>query len=112
MVLPPGAGPGKLSRSARKPYVDDGTVFNSAFLDGLSVAEAKRAAGERLEKLGPRRAHDRLSPARLGRVAPALLGLPIPIVHCAKCGIVPVPESELPVTFARGCQLRPAGQPA
>ena len=53
-------------------------VFNSDFLDGLSVAEAKRAVGERLEAAGPRRAHDRLPAARLGRVAAALLGLPDP----------------------------------
>ena len=49
VVLPPGedAATFMIGDTA---YVDDGTLINSAFLDGLTVAEAKRAAGERLEK--------------------------------------------------------------
>src|SRR5947208_2359309 len=51
VVLPPGADPATFA-IGEVPYLEDGTVFNSAFLDGLSVAEAKRAAAERLEALG------------------------------------------------------------
>ena len=68
----------RASRSATSAYVEDGTLFNSDFLDGLPVAEAKRAAGGAARRAGPRRARDRLPPARLGGVAPALLGLPDP----------------------------------
>ena len=77
VVLPPGEDPASFT-IGDTAYVEDGTLFNSDFLDGLSVADAKRAAGERLEAARARRAHDRLSPARLGRVAAALLGLPDP----------------------------------
>src|ERR1700686_368074 len=51
VVLPPGEDPATFT-IGDTAYVDDGILINSAFLDGLSVAEAKRAAGERLEKLG------------------------------------------------------------
>src|SRR6202008_841809 len=51
VVLPPGADAVTFT-VGDIAYVDDGILFNSAFLDGLSVADAKRAAGERLEKVG------------------------------------------------------------
>src|SRR6266849_7786036 len=51
VVLPPGADPASFTID-ESAYVEDGTVINSAFLDGLSVVEAKRAAAERLEALG------------------------------------------------------------
>src|SRR5215469_8199710 len=51
VVLPPGEHPATFT-VGETAFVDDGTLINSAFLDGLPVAEAKRAAGERLEKLG------------------------------------------------------------
>src|ERR1700739_4218576 len=51
VVLPPGEDPATFT-IGDTAYVEDGTLFNSQFLDGLSVADAKRAAGERLEQLG------------------------------------------------------------
>src|ERR1700759_2993981 len=51
VVLPPGADAATFA-IGDDAYVEDGTLFNSGFLDGLSVADAKRAAGERLEQLG------------------------------------------------------------
>ena len=48
VVLPPGDDPATL-RVGDDAYVEDGTIFNSDFLDGLDVADAKRAVGERLE---------------------------------------------------------------
>jgi leucyl-tRNA synthetase len=51
VVLPPGADPATFT-IGEDAYLEDGTVFNSAFLDGLSVADAKRAAADRLEALG------------------------------------------------------------
>ena len=111
VVLPPGADPASFA-IGDAAYVEDGTLFNSDFLDGLSVADAKRAAGERLEQLGRRRADDRLPAARLGRVAAALLGLPDPghplprLRHRAGAGGGSAGRA------AGGCQLRRAGQPA
>src|SRR6185369_1836683 len=51
VVLPPGQDPAKFT-IGDEPYLEDGTLFNSEFLNGLNVAEAKRAAVGRLEELG------------------------------------------------------------
>src|SRR5258708_21392262 len=52
VVLPPSENPASFA-IGDTPYVDDGTLFNSDFLDGLSVPDAKRAVGERLAQLRP-----------------------------------------------------------
>src|SRR5712671_1477015 len=92
-------------------YVEDGTLFNSAFLDGLSVAEAKRAAGERLEKLGH---GERTTVYRLrdwGVSRQRYSGCPIPVIHCSDCGIVPVPEKDLPVELPEDVTFEVPGNP-
>jgi leucyl-tRNA synthetase len=52
-----------------------------------------------------------LSPARLGRLAPALLGLPDPDHHCEKCGPVAVPEDQLPVVLPDDVSFDRPGNP-
>src|SRR6202022_449209 len=110
VVLPPGADPANFT-IAETPYLDDGTVFNSAFLDGLSVADAKRAAAERLEALGR---GERTTAYRLrdwGVSRQRYWGCPIPVIHCESCGIVPVPEKDLPVTLPEDVDFAVPGNP-
>lgn len=52
-----------------------------------------------------------LAPARLGHFAPALLGLPIPIIHCDTCGPVPVPDEQLPVILPEDVTFDRPGNP-
>lgn len=83
-------------------YVEDGRLANSRFLDGLSVDAAKEEAAKRLENerrgnrpVGQRKVQFRLRDWGISRQR--YWGCPIPIIHCEKCGIVPVPAEELPV---------------
>jgi leucyl-tRNA synthetase len=110
VVLPPGADP-KTFAVGETAYVEDGMLINSDFLNGLSVAEAKRAAAERLEQLGR---GERTIAYRLrdwGVSRQRYWGCPIPVVHCEACGIVPVPEDELPVKLPEDVSFAVPGNP-
>ena len=83
------------------PYTEcaTGKRVNSGFLDGMSVEDAKKAIQEWLTErnLGERKTNYKLRDWVFSRQR--YWGEPIPIVHCDKCGYVPVPESELPLVL-------------
>ena len=83
------------------PYTEcaTGKLVNSGFLDGMSVEDAKKAIQEWLAErnLGERKTNYKLRDWVFSRQR--YWGEPIPIVHCDKCGYVPVPESELPLVL-------------
>ncbi len=83
------------------PYTEcaTGKLVNSGFLDGMSVEDAKKAIQEWLadRNLGERKTNYKLRDWVFSRQR--YWGEPIPIVHCDKCGYVPVPESELPLVL-------------
>jgi len=88
-----------------------GTLINSGFLDGLSTADGKRAAIERLEGLGVGRSVVNWRLRDWGVSRQRYWGCPIPIIHCESCGAVPVPDEQLPVVLPEDVTFDRPGNP-
>lgn len=90
-------------------YAGDGTLVNSEFLDGLSVEAAKRAVvgrlGEQAELSVQYRLHDWCASRQ------RYWGCPVPVIFCAACGAVPVPDTDLPVTLPEDVHFDQPGNP-
>ncbi len=94
-----------------EPFTEHGILFNSDFLDGLSVEQAKDLAIKRLEEL---KVGEKLTTYRLrdwGISRQRYWGCPIPMVHCPSCGILPVPETSLPVALPEEVDFETPGNP-
>lgn len=92
-------------------FTDDGVLFNSGFLDGMSVDEAKKYAIQKLieSKQGESVTNYRLRDWGVSRQR--YWGCPIPMIHCPSCGIVPVPENQLPVQLPEDVRFDRPGNP-
>jgi leucyl-tRNA synthetase len=79
------------------PFIEEGIVINSKFLDGLTTKEAKKRVIKELEKLdkGKKKVNYRIRDWGISRQR--YWGCPIPMVYCSKCGMIPVKDSDLPV---------------
>ena len=77
--------------------VETGTMINSGFMNGLSVADAKKKVIEYLEenRIGEKKVNYKLRDWVFSRQR--YWGEPIPMVYCEECGWVPIPEEELPL---------------
>ncbi len=115
VVCPPGQDP-KTFVITKTAYDGDGTMINSRFLDGMTIAQAKEEVAKRLEKetAGNRPVAQRQINYRLrdwGISRQRYWGCPIPIIHCEKCGEVAVPEKDLPVTLPEDVTFDRPGNP-
>ncbi|MGI6443589.1 MAG: leucine--tRNA ligase [Candidatus Dojkabacteria bacterium] len=83
--------------SVEKVYEDEGIVFNSDFIDGMKSEDAREKMGEYIKEKGIGDVVIRYNLRDWIFSRQHYWGEPIPIVHCDKCGEVPVPEDQLPV---------------
>ena len=102
---------GKAVDIAAAPYVEDGVIVNSDFLNGLSVEDAKTRVIARLEEMGVGKGtvQYRLRDWLVSRQR--YWGCPIPAIHCESCGVVPVPEKDLPVELPDDVTFDRPGNP-
>jgi len=90
-------------------FVGEGPAINSDFLNGLYIDDAKKKIITWLEekKIGKSTINYRLRDWLISRQR--YWGTPIPIIHCEKCGEVPVPEGQLPVVLPYDVNFKPDG---
>ncbi len=93
------------------PCTEHGVLFNSGEFNGLDFDAASQAISDALssKNLGKRRTQFRLRDWGVSRQR--YWGCPIPIVHCAKCGEVPVPVEQLPVRLPEDVTMDGVGSP-
>jgi leucyl-tRNA synthetase len=115
VVCPPDTDP-KTFVITDTAYDGDGRMINSRFLDGMSIVQAKEEVAQRLEAdsrgnkpVAQRQVNFRLRDWGISRQR--YWGCPIPIIHCEACGVVPVPESDLPVTLPDDVTFDRPGNP-
>ncbi|HSW57800.1 MAG TPA: leucine--tRNA ligase, partial [Dehalococcoidales bacterium] len=104
------AAPDWDGQELKEAYVGDGRMVNSHQFDGLPNQEGIRAVTEYLEQKGWGKATVtyKLRDWLISRQR--YWGAPIPIIYCAKCGTVPVPEKDLPVKLPEDAEFKPTGE--
>ena len=91
-------------------YTGPGTMVNSGQFDGLSSQDGSEAISDYLEQknFGKRTVSYRLRDWLISRQR--YWGAPIPMIYCPGCGIVPVPEKDLPVLLPEDAEFKPTGE--
>ena len=92
-------------------WTGPGTLVNSHFLDGMDIADAKRAVIDRAEGEGWGKGSTVFRLRDWGVSRQRYWGTPIPVVHCGACGVVPVPADQLPVVLPEDVSFDVPGNP-
>jgi len=100
----------KLPDPLKEAYENEGVMVNSGNFSGMSSKEGKKAVADYIEEkgLGKKTVNYRLRDWGISRQR--YWGTPIPIIYCDQCGIVPVPEEDLPVILPENVSLTGKGE--
>ncbi len=104
------APPGWSGEELEEAWTEPGTMVNSGEFNGLSNEEGKDAVAEYASRkgIGGKAVSYRLRDWLISRQR--YWGAPIPMIYCPACGIVPVPEKDLPVLLPADAEFRPTGE--
>ncbi|MHB0912370.1 MAG: leucine--tRNA ligase [Armatimonadota bacterium] len=107
VIAPPG---GELPEPMVGAYTEPGVQINSGPFDGMPTEKSKPAIADYMEEqgIGRRQVNYRLRDWLISRQR--YWGTPIPIVYCDKCGMVPVPEDQLPVVLPTDVKFTGRGE--
>jgi len=92
-------------------YTGPGTIFNSNFLNGLSIQDAKAAAIARIVEMEQGEATTQYRLRDWGVSRQRYWGCPIPVIYCDNCGAQPVPVDQLPVKLPEDINFDEPGNP-
>ena len=109
-VIRPVGEPLAEADAMQEAFVEDGIVERSAEFSGLASAEARRRMTEKAQREGFGKAAVTYRLKDWGISRQRYWGTPIPMIHCPDCGIVPVPESDLPVVLPLNVQITGRGR--
>jgi len=109
-VIRPVGEPLAEASAMQEAFVEDGIVERSGEFSGLASAEARRRMTEKAEREGFGKAAVTYRLKDWGISRQRYWGTPIPMIHCPDCGIVPVPESDLPVVLPLNVQITGRGR--
>jgi leucyl-tRNA synthetase len=113
LVVQPPQGGVETAEDLQAAWTGEGVLINSGPLNGIPVGKGPGQSVERaiawLEEqgLGERQVNYRLRDWLISRQR--YWGCPIPVIHCPRCGIVPVPEEDLPVLLPEDVELTGRG---
>jgi leucyl-tRNA synthetase len=92
-------------------YTGPGSIMSSDFLNGKGIDEAKSEAIAKIAELGLGKKTINYRLRDWGVSRQRYWGCPIPVIHCGTCGIVPVPEADLPVKLPEDVSFEKPGNP-
>ncbi len=91
-------------------YIDEGKMINSRQFDGTPNKEGIIKVAELLESRGWGKRTISYKLRDMADSRQRYWGAPLPMIYCDKCGIVPVPEKELPVLLPEDAEFKPTGE--